>query len=245
MPSIQILFEGDHKLRADTLANSLANDALSDPVDKKPVKVAGLKRLVFWGHGDKGSLCHKPARDIVQLIKDWKSLNDGLKTVEILTCNARHFTDTTAGDVVPEKHLKSLLTHMDKDKRIDNSMAKQIKRGLKYSIYPSVRKLKLLAMPVSVNGGHNQTSILYWDGNTTSWCYVTGANDPEMFRISNNIKLIKRNPPDPSRKWGSPRAGDFPTKLAAAQVEFPSPTDYLDTIAGDLTTLRNVLVEIE
>lgn len=244
MTTIQILYETDHKNRADALMTSLANTAVSDHVDKPPVKIAGLERLIFWGHGDKSSLCHKSARQILDIIKAWRALNDSMTTIEILTCNSRHFTDHANGEVKPEKYLKSILTHLGSDKRVDNSMAKQIKRGLKYSIYPSIRKLKVLSMPQSVRGGHNQWSILYWDGNTNSWCYVTGPTEKDMFRIGTNIKQKKKNPPVADQVWGGPRTGDFPTKLAAAQIEFPSVDDYRDVRAGDLTTLRNVLVEI-
>ena len=242
MPSFQILYENDHQMRAQALATSLVNDAIADDIDKTPEKVAGLKTLIFWGHGNQVALCNKSGRGIVEIINAWKKLNSDLKTVEIITCNSRHF-DEKVKSTKPTKHIKSVLTHLGSEKRINNSIAKVVKRGLKYSLYPSIRKIRVLSMPESVRGSYKQHSILYWDPPSTSWCYVTGATEPEMFTTGTNIKYTKKMPPDPLSQWDDARTGDFPTRLAAAKIDFPS-ADYSDCVAGPLNTLRDVLVEI-
>ena len=227
MPSFQILSENDHQKRSQALATSLVNDAIADDIDKTPQKVTGLKTLIFWGHGNQIALCNKSAREIVEIINAWKKLNSDLKTVEIITCNSRHF-DEKVKNTKPKKHIKSVLTHLGSGQRINNSIAKQVKRGLKYSLYPSIRKIRVLSMPESVRGSYKQHSILYWDPPSTSWCYVTGATEPEMFTTGTNIKYTKKMPPDPLSQWDDARTGDFPTRLAAAKIDFPSAAQFPD-----------------
>lgn len=260
MPEIHILYEAkDHLNKATALMNSLANTATIDPVDANPAAIAGLKTLIFWGHGSATGLCDKTGREILRIINDWKSLNSDLSTVEIITCNSRHFDDVwlpkhnesgivrdSKGKAVPDKpkvHLKSRLAHVGRGKKINNSMAKQVKRGLKYSIHSSIRNTRLKSMPESVNGSFNQYSILYFETTTFTWCYVTGPTEAEMFEMGNNISKTKKTPPDPYVKWGKAREGDFPTKLAAAKLDFPE-ADFTDVQAGSIGDLRDILVEI-
>lgn len=225
------------------LKNALAADAVADPIDLKPVKIKGLETLIFWGHGSHTGLCGKVASEIIKLIDKWKDKNSDLKRVEIITCNSRHFDDNWLAGTKPAKYWQSQLMHLGANDRINDSIAKQIKRGMKYSVYPSIRKIKIMSMPESGRGNYKQYSILYWDLATTSWCYVTGGSEADMFEIGNNIKMTKSTGTDPQILWGKPRVGDFPTKLAAAKLDFPA-GDYADVEAGDLTVLRNILVEV-
>lgn len=253
MPPIQILYEADHQQRAQVLMNSLAADAVADPVDVAPKRVDGLTTLVLWGHGSHTGLCGlNNGKEVVQRINQWKDLNSGLKTVEIITCNSRHFDDswlTARNDkdevvqLKPKVYLKSRLTHLGAGDRINNSMAKQVKRGLKYSIYPSIRKIKVMSMPEALGGAFNQYSILYWEGVTNSWCYVIGPTEKDMREIGNNISMTKRNPPQQGFIWGKARTGDYPSRFAAAQIDFPT-TDYSDVTAGGIADLRGILVEV-
>ncbi len=253
MASIQILYEADHQKRSQVLVNSLANEAVADPADVNPKRVAGLKTLIFWGHGSHTGLCGmNSGAEVIRRINQWKGLNPDLKTVEIITCNSRHFDDswlTKRNDkdkivqMKPKVHLKSALAHLGGGSRINNSMGKQIKRGLKYSIYPSIRKIKVLSMPEASAGAHNQYSILYWEGITNTWCYVIGPSEKDMREIGNNIGMSKRNPPQDGLLWGKARDGDYPSRLIAAQRDFPN-ADYTDVKAGQVADLRGILVEI-
>lgn len=260
MPAILILYEADHLNKATALMNALNNTARIDPVDTNPIKIAGLTTLIFWGHGSATGLCRKSGDEIIRIIKEWKAVNKDLETVEIITCNSRHFDDNWLGktgkdgkalrdskgkqiDDAPAVYLKSRIAHAISGAKINNSMAKQVKRGLKYSVWPSIRKIKLKSMPESVNGSFNQYSILYFDPATSTWCYVTGPSEREMFIMGNNIKQKKKAPPEEGVVWGGPRPGSFPVKLAGARVDFPN-ADFTDVQAGLIGDLRNVLVDI-
>lgn len=249
MTTIQILYEDDHQQRALALSTALVNQAAADPVSVAPKAVQGLRTLVFWGHGDKDALCRLSSREVVRLIGQWHALNPTLDAVEIITCNARHYDDawlTKTDDkgkiskIKPKTHLHSYLAHALSGKRINNSMAKQVKRGLKYGRDSKVQKIQLKSMPESLNGSHNQYSILYWDQSSFSWCYVTGSSTADMFEMGNNIKLTKSSGSDPSKKWGPARKGSFPEKVEAAKLEFPN-ADFTDVKAGKLAELRNML----
>lgn len=261
MSSIHILYEAkDHQNKATALMNSLANTATIDPVDAVPRKIVGLTTLIFWGHGSATGLCDKSSAEILKIIYRWRDLNSGLNTIEIITCNSRHFDDVwlpktdktgaikrdSSGKAIPDApktYLASQIAHMGSGKKINNSMAKQIKRGLKYSIYPSMRRLTLKSMPESVNGSFKQYSILYFETVTFTWCYVTGATEQEMFAMGNNISKLKKVPADPHVLWGGARPGDFPTRLASAKIDFPD-ADFTDVKAGMINELRDILVDI-
>ena len=88
MTTIVLWGESDHETRAKSLATAYATTARS--VNDGASKVAGLDKLVLWGHGEISKFCGLRAPDFVKLVGDWKAANDGLTTVEMLTCNARH-----------------------------------------------------------------------------------------------------------------------------------------------------------
>jgi hypothetical protein len=265
MPALHILYEAkDHQNKAQALENASAHSATIDPADATPRKITGLNTLVFWGHGDENKLCGLTSSEILKTVSKWRDKNSKLNTVEIITCNARHFEDkpiakttTTADGHVtartdskgkqimntPKVYLKSMLTHLGDGQRINNSMAKQVKRGLKYSIYPSLRDLHLKSMPESSAGAFQNSSILLWEQATTSWCYICAPSQPEMFAIQKNIQYTKRNPPDPVHEHGGARTGDFPTRLAAAKIDFPA-SNYSDVQAGMIVNLRTILVPV-
>ncbi|MCY2962617.1 MAG: hypothetical protein NT069_03025, partial [Planctomycetota bacterium] len=88
MSTFVIWGESDHEVRAKSLATAFATTAAS--VDDKAKTIAGLDRLVFWGHGDTHKFCTKTADEFVTYVGEWRKKNPGLATVEMLTCNARH-----------------------------------------------------------------------------------------------------------------------------------------------------------
>lgn len=151
---IQILWEytgpGDsHEDRARTLANMTAG-ANYNNVTQKPVHKPGLDTLTFWGHGTDSSLCGKTPKEFISLVKEWMKENSELKTIEIITCNARHGMN---GD----------------------SYVKKVIQGIGWS---NRRKLTFKGLPVRMgSGGLNCHSILIADWQTSSWCYVTGMAD--------------------------------------------------------------------
>ena len=130
---------------------------------------------------------------MVKVIAAWKKLNSQLNTVELITCNARHFTGST------------------------DSFANQLKKGLHSGLLSSTRSITVKALPVTVTGSQNAFSILLADTNTKSWCYVTGpgTDDKIMFEGANLISYengksfkgdiaVRANQvvrDNPNRKW--------------------------------------------
>jgi len=226
MGDIAILYEADHDMRAIALETSLVNQATAYPVDAQPCKQAGLKTIIFWGHGDEHALCGKTADAIYRLIKEWKKLNDGLDTIEILTCNSAHWRPSTDKADRAKRHWQSQLTHMG-SKEINDSFNKQIKRALKYSSHGSLKKIHVKGMPFSGQTGHKNTvSILLWDKDTSTWALIpgrtiTGRSD-QVMNWKKQMLIIKMKPPpliaDQAWEWydGENLSGPLPDRLAKA-----------------------------
>jgi hypothetical protein len=157
----QVLYEvtnarDSHQERASALSQSLGAsrcDEVNFPATRR-----GIHSLIFWGHGTVLSLCGKNADEIVEIIKAWKAVNPDLKTVEIITCNARH----GASDALP--------------------FVTKVKAGMRRGFRSSTHDVKLKALPVNVNGALGGYSILLAEAATKSWCYITsaGADDKTM-----------------------------------------------------------------
>ena len=163
---IQILYEADHEKRAETLAGALPGSQ-HHLVSTAPSKKDGLDTLAFWGHGTQAFLCGMNVSGFVALVKSWKKLNSSLKTVEIITCDARHAAGTDDPFVV---------------------MAKAALRG---GILSSTRSMVLKAMPVHVVGSQDALSILLADWQSKSWCYIT-APGPTGKVLHLTTELIKK-----------------------------------------------------
>jgi hypothetical protein len=163
---VHILFEADHRNRASRLA--LANPgATSALIDMPPGRMPGnLDTLAFWGHGTMVSLCGKDPAQMAELIKKWKQANPDLKTVELITCNARHFVGN------------------------EDSYANRLKSALRSGVLSSTRNIKVLGLPVSVGGISNAHSILLADWQSNTWVYITapGPTDAELTAATNLIK---------------------------------------------------------
>lgn len=143
---IQILYGvGDHQNKGEALARSYPG-AHCGPADKTPLTKPGLDTLTFWGHGDSSKLCHLTPPAFVKLVSDWKKLNPTLKTVEIITCNARHATGGS------------------------DSYTKQVVSGIRKK--HSDMAVKALPMGMGSTGAH-AWSILKFSPPTGTWCYVT------------------------------------------------------------------------
>lgn len=146
--------EADHEKRAKELATAYATTAHS--IHDKPVKINGLDKLVFWGHGDKSKFCELTAPDFVKLVASWKSANSSLTTVEMLTCNARH------------------------RQRGSDSYTEQVVNELSRKQNKKADKVKFRALPVATtaDGKTCDWSILKWHPGTATWAYVAATDVP-------------------------------------------------------------------
>ena len=148
------LAPADHQKRGEALAR-ITPGAHCGHVSKPPLKKPDLDTLTFWGHGDASKFCDLTSGEFVKVVSDWKKLNKTLKTVEIITCNARHATGN-AGSFT--KQVVPLLRKKHKDIAV-----------------------KALPMGVGLWGETHIWSILLFSTVTHTWCYVTapGKTDTE------------------------------------------------------------------
>lgn len=145
----------DHKVRAEALATAYSTTAQN--VFKKPKKVAGLKTLVFWGHGDPHAFCQLKSQEFVDLVAAWKKVNSGLDTVEMLTCNARHKQGNC-----PDSYTEQVL------KKVTDKHA-----GIRFK-----------AMPIMTTRGGEQSdwSVLKWHADSSTWAYIGAKDENFIFR---------------------------------------------------------------
>lgn len=225
MGDIAILYEADHDMRALALEVSLSNRATTYPIDAQPCKHAGLRTIIFWGHGDEHGLCGKSTNEIYTTIRNWKKLNDKLETIEILTCNSAHWRPFVK-DNKPKSYFQSKITHLG-GKQINNSFNKQIKRALKYSSHRYLRDIRVKGMPYSDQTGHQgAVSILLWDKDTSTWALVPGraikGNSDQIMNWKKQMLILKMKPPpfiaDQPWEWYDSEnlSGPFPQRLADA-----------------------------
>jgi hypothetical protein len=163
---LQILYTNDHLQRGVALAGEEAGSA-HGLINIAPA-AKGVTTLLFWGHGDNYGLCTKNATELAEIIKAWKALNATMHTVELVTCNARHYTGAT------------------------DSFANQLKSKLG-GFFSSTKNLVLKGLPVTRSGSINAFSILLAEAPSKSWVYVTGpgGDDSEMMRGASLIKFQK------------------------------------------------------
>lgn len=172
--SVFILFEGkpgakdSHEERAKGLSAVTGNCGYGNIDTTTATAVPNLNTLIFWGHGESSSMCGKSVVDLCKVIADWKKLNPKLKTIEIITCNARHAKGKAAA------YVDKLKNHLKWDPRIRGTFSMTVK-----------------ALPVGVGGKHNVWSILLAHGATGSWVYITapGVTDAEMMQAKNLIEF--------------------------------------------------------
>ena len=147
---IQFLYQGGHGShgpRAQALAK--ISKGSCDDINTVARAIVGLDTLTFWGHGDQHKLCSKTPQELFALIKSWKQLNPRLKTIELITCNARH---TITGSPFANS-LKS-----------------------KFGILSGTRGMIVKALPVTVSGKSNAWSILLAETTSNAWCYITAPS---------------------------------------------------------------------
>ncbi len=152
MAAIVVWGEDDHATRAKSLATAYMTTARS--VKDGATEVAGLEKLVFWGHGDTSKFCGLKSPDFVKLVGEWKAANEGLKTVEMLTCNARH------------------------RQRNSDSYTEQVVTELSRRRNRNANKINFRALPVAStkSGKTCNWSILKWHGESATWAYVAATD---------------------------------------------------------------------
>ena len=152
MTAIVMWGESDHQTRAKSLATAYATTAKS--ITDRPTKVAGLDKLVFWGHGETSKFCGLSAPDFVKLVGEWKKKNSSLTTVEMLTCNARH------------------------RQRGSDSYTEQVVTQLSRKTNKRADKVNFRALPIATtrSGKTCDWSILKWHGATATWAYVAATD---------------------------------------------------------------------
>ncbi len=167
MAALIIWGEDDHEKRARALATTYLTVAQS--IKTAPSKRLNLETLVFWGHGNPAAFCGLDSTKFVDLIAAWKKLNPSLKTIEILTCNARHRQVGYADSYTEQIVRKLTVKHAD---------------------------IKFKALPVAVTPSGNTAdySILKWQPSSATWAYV-GAPGVEKNMFDACVKLEDFMPP--------------------------------------------------
>jgi hypothetical protein len=167
---IMILTPQDHAARGHALASVTPGSRMA-PIEAPPIPAnppgGAIDTLTLWGHGEQYKFCDRTGADIARLVGEWKKVHPQIKTLELITCNARHFT-----------------THTD-------AMADQVKTGLRSGFMNACRDIAVKALPVTVSGKFNAWSILLADTTTKSWVYVTapGVNDAELQKAQSLIRF--------------------------------------------------------
>jgi hypothetical protein len=157
-----ILYQQDHKDRAEALAKALRVDlAFCLPVTESAREVKGLTTLTVWGHGDQETFCNLDASQFAKLLQAWIEENPKLKTVEIFTCDARHKSKDNTFDAYSIR--------VDFEVRL---------RGLVVTIK---------ALPVS-KSGHN-CSILAANADTATFCYITAKDQQTLNSTLNALQV--------------------------------------------------------
>ncbi len=174
---VQILYErtndrDSHENRARVLSGVIPGSHYT-LVDTVASQKLDLDTLVFWGHGTAHTLCGKTPAQLAEIIAKWKKLNTRLNTVELITCDARHVMGNRS-----------------------ESYANRLKLALKTGFLSPTRNIVVKALPLTVHGMSNASSILVADYGTKSWVYITAprddrGNDYMMMQVYDIIKRDK------------------------------------------------------
>jgi len=163
MSTFVIWGEPDHQVRATSLAQAYATTAaaIADPAQQ----IAGLDKLVFWGHGTASAFCGLSPEDFVKKINVWRTINPDLKTVEMLTCNARHAEN--GRDSYTDKVVTTL-------SRKPNKMADKV----------NFRALPICTTPSSKACHY---AILKWHPASSTWAYIGAPKKDEVNHWDNHM----------------------------------------------------------
>lgn len=115
-----VLWGKEHQWRASNLAAVLGESvAQLELAAKGAIPVSADSTLTIWGHGGSEIFAEMNASALGDFIKAWKAKNPALKTVELVTCDARHASDNR--DSFTDK-LMPLLLNASKSKVLVNVM---------------------------------------------------------------------------------------------------------------------------
>lgn len=174
--SNHIIYEKDHENRAIALQASIGGTiACIDRVDAKNAPtLAGVDRLIFWGHGTSSGFCRKNAVQFTALARALLKKNSGITMLDLFTCNISHKGWQGTPFI---KTVISGLGFWDKNVTF---------KGV------TIRVPKAMTAP---NGKDCDFSILLWCPTTQTWAYVAAvANDEadkNMWAAANMVKSMK------------------------------------------------------
>jgi hypothetical protein len=218
---IQILYDDEHKERAVALASETPGSRSGEIEATPPTKITegSLDALTFWGHGSSDKFCGREPDELAKLIGMWRKLNSGLKTVELITCDARHYYK---GDT--------------------DAYADKLKSAMRCGFLPPTSGMKVKALPVTVTGKQNGVSILLAETVFKTWAYLTApagamSKDEFLMPAQSLVRFI------PGKEGGfEPYKGNLAVRANELAKE---QKDRNWTIAyGYLNTLRAYLAEV-
>jgi hypothetical protein len=187
-----IMFEADHEARARALATETPG-AQAVRFDAQQTAFPKLQTLVIFCHGTATALCGIPSSAMAAYIARLKAVSPTLSSVEVLTCDARHYSSTSRD--VSESYTSQLLRAL----KANRATAAIVLKGLpvdatanKSAQKPSLlNKVGLGAQPAA--NGRDAYSILLADVATKSWVYVTAprllvnGNPETLMRYAANL----------------------------------------------------------
>jgi|JI9StandDraft_1071089.scaffolds.fasta_scaffold98721_2 hypothetical protein len=224
---VQILYErtndrDSHENRARVLSEIIAGSHYA-LVDTVATQKLNLDTLIFWGHGTAHGLCGKTPQQLAQIIKNWKAQNSRLNTVELITCDARHIMGNRT-----------------------DSYSNNLKLALKTGFLSSTRNIILKALPLTVGGMTNASSILVADYGTKSWVYITAprderGNDYMMMQV---YDIIKRDKVTKKLLEGDVDVAQRADEMVREYVEYRGEARKWTMNYGYFNTLRSHLVVV-
>jgi hypothetical protein len=149
-----------HRNRARLLTRTIPHSVMANVRTRTPAPINNLTRLVFWGHGGPNEFCGFKPAEFAELLDKWRALNPTLQTVDMPTCNVRHYESQNAGSALGIPYVDALKPELDKRGLI----RKQVGDG----------GLDIRTVPVSARGAKDTMSKLFWDEPTATWAYATG-----------------------------------------------------------------------
>lgn len=148
-----------HRNRATKLSRTIPNSRTASVKTRAPIRIGNLTRLVFWGHGAPNDFCGFTPSGFADLLAGWKKENPTLQTVDMPTCNVRHYDSENEAEL-GRSYVEALKPEL-------------VKRGL---IGGPDGGLTIRTVPASARGAKDTMSKLFWDEPTATWVYATGPS---------------------------------------------------------------------
>ncbi|RME74684.1 MAG: hypothetical protein D6776_04735 [Planctomycetota bacterium] len=152
-----VLWGAEHEARAKALAKAVKEKAHELVPDAEPIKTKD-KTLTFWGHGGQGSFCDLTPAQFVEVISAYVKKNKKIKTIEIITCDARH--KQRRGE---DAFINEVVAQIQGDKKLKKRF----------------KKIAIKALPIAVTGKESY-SILWASEGTNTFCYIAAKKRKDM-----------------------------------------------------------------